>query len=62
MHLLNGNCCILIQISLKFVPKDPIDNTPALVQMMAGYQPGDKPLAELMMVRLPTHICATRPQ
>ena len=28
---LNENCCVLIQISLKFVPKVPIDNNPALV-------------------------------
>ena len=27
----NEKICILIQISLKFVPKDPIDNNPALV-------------------------------
>ena len=26
----NEKVCILIQISLKFVPKGPIDNTPAL--------------------------------
>ena len=25
-------------------------------------RPGDKPLSEPMMVRLPTHICVTRPQ
>ena len=28
---LNKKICILIQISLKFVPKGPIDNNPALV-------------------------------
>ena len=27
----NENICILIKISLKFVPKGPIDNNPALV-------------------------------
>ena len=27
--------CILIKFSLKFVPKGPIDNKPALVQIMA---------------------------
>ena len=27
----NEKFCILIKISLKFVPKDPIDNNPALV-------------------------------
>ena len=33
-----------------------------LVQIMAWRRPGDKPLSEPMMVRLPTHICVTRPQ
>ena len=47
---------------LKFVPKGPINNIPALVQIMAWRRPGDKPLSEPMMVRLPTHICVTRPQ
>ena len=51
-----------IPISLKFVPKGPINNIPTLVQMMAWRRPGDKPLSGPMMVRLPTHICVTRPQ
>ena len=38
------------------------NNIPALVQIMALRRPGDKPLSEPMMVRLPTHICVTRPQ
>ena len=29
---------------------------------MAWHRPGDKPLSEPMVVRLPTHICITRPQ
>ena len=37
--------CILIKISLKFVPKGPIDNNPALVQI------GNKPLSEPMLTR-----------
>ena len=49
-------------ISIKFVPKVPTSNTPALVQIMAWRQPGDKPLSEPMMVSLLTHICVTRPQ
>ena len=40
----------LIKISLKFVPKGPIDNNPELIQIMAWRQPGDKPLSEPMMV------------
>ena len=59
---LNGNVIISIKISLKFVPKGPINNIPALVQIMAWRRPGDKPLSEAMMVSLPTHICVTRPQ
>ena len=59
---LNENVWIPIKISLKFVPKGRINNIPALVQIMAWRQPGDKPLSEPMMVRLATHICVTRPQ
>ena len=35
--------CVWIKISLKFVPKGPIDNNTALVQIMAWCQIGDKP-------------------
>ena len=59
---LNENVLISIKISLKFVPKGPINNIPALVQIMAWHQPGDKPLSEPMMVILSMHICVTRPQ
>ena len=53
---------ILIKISLKFFPMGPINNIPALVQIMAWRRPGDKPLSEPMLVNLLTHICVTRPQ
>ena len=43
------NCCILTQIPLKFVHKGPINNKPALVQIMAWRQTGDKPLSEPML-------------
>ena len=59
---LNENASIAIKISLKFVPKGPINNIPALVQIMAWRRPGDKPLSEPMMVSLPMHICVTSPQ
>ena len=59
---LNENVWISINISLKFVPRGPINNIPTLVQVMAWRRPGDKPLSEPMMVRLPAHICVTRPQ
>ena len=58
----NENIRISIEFSLKFVPKGSINNIPALVQIMAWRRWGDKPLSEPMMVRLPTHICVTRPQ
>ena len=53
---------ISIKISLKFVPKGPINNNPALVKIMAWHRSGYKPLSEPMMVSLLTHICVTRPQ
>ena len=59
---LNESIRISIKISLKFVPKGPINNIPALVHIMAWRRPGDKPLSEPMMVCLPTPICVTRPQ
>ena len=59
---LNENVWTPIKVSLKFVLKGPINNIPALVQIMAWRRPGDKPLSEPMRVRLPTHICVTRPQ
>ena len=56
------NCCIVIKLSLKYARKGPIDNDPALVQIMAWRRSGDKPLYEAMMINLPMHICATRAQ
>ena len=58
----NENVIISIKISLKFVPDGPINNIPALVQIMAWRRLGDKPLSEPMMVLLLTHMCVTRPQ
>ena len=59
---LNQNVCILIKISLKCVPMGPINNIPALVQIMAWCRPSNKPLSEPKMVCLLTHICVTGPQ
>ena len=59
---LSENVWIPIIISINFVPKGPVDNIPALVQLMAWRRPGDKPLYEPMMVSLTTHICVNRPQ
>ena len=61
-NFLNENAWIPIKISLTFVPKGPINNIPALVQIMAWRRTSDKPLSEPMMVRLLTHICVIQPQ
>ena len=45
---------LLLPISLKFVPKGPINIIPALIEIM--------PLSEPMLVSLLTHICITRPE
>ena len=58
---LKENVRISIKIPLNFVPKSPIDNIPALFQIMAWRRrPGDKPLSEAMMVSLLRHICVAR--
>ena len=49
---LNENNRIPIRISLKFVPRSPNYNKPALVQVMAWRRTGDKPLPELMLTKL----------
>ena len=48
---LNGNDKIPIPISLKYVPMSQINNTPALVKVMAWPWPGDKPLPEPMFTQ-----------
>ena len=48
---LNENYRIPIQISLKHVPMSPIDNKPALFQVMAWRRTGDKPLPEPMITQ-----------
>ena len=58
---LNENVRISTKISPKFVPKGPINYTPALVHIMAWRRSGDKPLSEPMIVSWITHICVTRP-
>ena len=58
----NENVWIAIDISIKFVPKDQINNIPAVVQITAWRRPSDQPLSEPMMLSLLTHICVTRPQ
>ena len=47
----NENDWIPIGIALQFVPRGPIDNNPALVQVMAWRRTGDKPLPELLLTQ-----------
>ena len=56
------NAKISIKFSFKFVAEGPINNIPALVQIIDWRRPGDKPLSEPMVLFVPTHICVTRPQ
>ena len=58
----NENVWISTKTSQKFVPEFQINNIPAMVQIMAWHQLGNKPLSEVMMVRLLTHMCVTRLQ
>ena len=48
---LNETGTIPIQISLKFVPKSPIDKKSVLVHVMAWSRSGYKPLPEPMMAQ-----------
>ena len=41
--------CIAIQISLKFIPKGPIDNMPALVEIIVWRPLGDELLSAPVM-------------
>ena len=50
--LLHENSWISIKISLKCARKGPINNIPALAQIMAWRRPGDKPLSEPKLVSL----------
>ena len=48
---LNENDKISNQVSLELVHRSPIDNTPALVRVMAWSRTGNKPLPEPMMTQ-----------
>ena len=48
---LNENDRIPIQISLKYVPRSPIDNKPALERVMTSRRAGDKPLPGSVMTQ-----------
>ena len=47
---MNENVRRSIKIPVKFVPKGPINNIPALVQIMAWRRSGHKPLSEPIIV------------
>ena len=47
----NENVWISITISLKFVPKGPIDYKSALVQVMVWHRTSKKPLPESMLTQ-----------
>ena len=51
MHFHEWKFCILIRTSLKFVPNGPINNIPALVQIMACCLIGAKPLSEPILTQ-----------
>ena len=48
----NEKFWILNKISVKFVPKGPIDNNPALAKVMTWRKMGDRPLYEPILTQL----------
>ena len=56
----NEKFYISINISLKFVPKGPINNIPALVRIMAFCRIGDELLSHQSWPSSLTRICGTR--
>ena len=50
-YILNEGVWISITISLKFIPKGPIDYKSALVQVVAWHRTGEKPLPESMLTQ-----------
>ena len=50
MHLVEWKVFVLIQILLKSVPEGPVDNMPALFQVMVWHQTGDKPVPNPVMI------------
>ena len=59
---LNEHIWISIKILFKFVPKGPINNNPALFQIMAWRRSDHEPRSEAVMVSLLTHIWVTHPR
>ena len=62
---MNPHHYVLIKISQKFVPGCPVENKPALVQVMAWRQPDDEPLLEPILMAdwsIYIYICVVRPR
>ena len=55
--MLNGNCCILIRLSVTFVAKGPVNNMSSLAQVMGPYLTRNETLSEPSLAELLTHIC-----
>ena len=49
--IFNESVWISITISLKFIPKGPINYNSALVQVVAWHRTGEKPLPESMLTK-----------
>ena len=49
--IFNESVWISMTISLKYIPKGPIDYKSALVQVVAWHQTGEKPLLESMLTQ-----------
>ena len=49
MHFHERKFSVFIKMSLKFVPRGPMDNNPALVYIMAWRRIGYRPLSELLL-------------
>ena len=61
----NSFLCVaigVIQISVKFISNDSINNMPALVELMAWRRTGDRPLYELAMSYSTNAYMGTGPQ
>ena len=50
--LFNGIVCTLIQITLKFLPRTPVDNMLVLVQVVAWHRTNGKLLADAVLTNM----------
>ena len=59
-NFVNENISISIKIWLKVIPKDPINNVPAVVQIMAWRLPATSHYLNQLWSTILTHTCDTR--